>query len=90
LWVFNFLKILLDKTKLLWYSLRITIRTIKERRMTQLSKYQLTTAISELDKGIPPAPNGVIFEGIRIENGEDEDLSVRVDFPRWFRHPEGL
>ena len=56
--------------------------------MTQLSKHQLQQIADELAKKIPSAPSGVNFTGIRIENGEDEDISVRVDFPRWSRHPD--
>jgi len=56
--------------------------------MAKLSKYELTQAISELSQKIPPAPNGVNFTGIRMEDGKDEDISVRVDFPRWSRHPD--
>lgn len=60
----------------------------KEKRMTQLSKQQIQMAIDELAQKIPSAPSGVNFTGIRIEDGEDEDISVRVDFPRWSRHPD--
>ena len=43
---------------------------------------------NELENLIPTPPKGLKYSGVRIENGEWTDFTVRVDYPRWYRHPE--